>query len=106
MDLQLGTRRLLLFGCYIPPNPLQVQNKNRIEDRDQEQGDEGSHGESTNLGIAERNTERTTFKCETKQLKDRCTHGDHHGPDTLDARIRKSTLQRLPFFVHLLDEIE
>src|SRR6266851_6183080 len=106
MDLQLGTSRLLLFGCYIPPNPLQVQNKNRIKDRDQEQGDEGSDGESTNLGIAERFPERTTFKCERKQRKDGCTHGDHHGTNALNPGIRESSLQGLALFVHLLDEVE
>src|SRR6267143_166594 len=106
MDLQLGTSRLLLFGCYIPPNPLQVQNKNRIEDRNQEQGDEGSDVESADLGIAERFPERATFECERKQSKYRCAHGDHHGSKTLNPGIRKSTLQRLPLFVHLLDEVE
>src|SRR5260370_17327863 len=104
MDLQLGTSRLLLFGCYIPPNPLQVQNKNRIEDRDQEQGDEGSDGESTNLGIAERFPERTTFKCERKQRKDRCTHGDHHGTNALNPGIRKSSLQGLALSFHPLNK--
>src|SRR6266481_6221674 len=106
MDLQLGTSRLLLFGCYIPPNPLQVQNKNRIEDRDQEQGDEGSDGESADLGIAEGFPERATFECEREESKDRRADGDHHGPDTLNPSIRKSALQWFPLFVHLFDEVE
>src|SRR6266478_4315361 len=106
MDLQLGTSRLLLFGCYIPGNPLQVQNKNRIEDRDQEQGDEGSDGESTDLRITERFPEWPTLECEREQSKDRRADGDHHRPDTLNPGIRKSSLQGLALFVHLLDEVE
>src|SRR6267378_4651343 len=106
MDLQLGTSRLLLFGCYIPPNPLQVQNKNRVEDRNQEQRDEGSDSESTDLRITERFPEWATLECEREQSKDRRADGDHHRPDTLNPSIRKSTLQWFPLFVHLLDEVE
>src|SRR5882672_9015932 len=102
----LATSRLPFFGCYVPRNPLQIQDKNRVKDRDQEQGDEGSDGESADLGIAERFPERATFECERKQSKYRCAHGDHHGSKTLNPGIRKSTLQRLPLFVHLLDEVE
>src|SRR6266550_4134944 len=57
-DWKLGRSRLPFFGCYVPRNPLQIQNKNRVKDRDQEQGDEGSDGESAHLGIADRFPER------------------------------------------------
>jgi hypothetical protein len=46
------------------------------------------------------------FEGEREQSKDRCAHGDHYGSNTLDPSIGKSTLQRFPFFVHFLDEIE
>jgi len=65
-DWKLGRSRLPFFGCYVPRNPLQIQNKNRVKDRNQEQGDEGSDGESADLGIAERFPERATFECERK----------------------------------------
>ena len=57
-DWKLGRSRLPFFGCYVPRNPLQIQDKNRVKDRDQEQGDEGSDGESAHLGIADRFPER------------------------------------------------
>jgi len=102
----LCLRGLLPIPCRFPFDPLQVEYKNRVEDRDQEQGDEGSDGESADLGIAQRFPERATFECEGKQSKDGCADGDHHGSNTLNAGIRKSTLQRLALFVHLLNEIE
>src|SRR6266478_8438635 len=104
MDLKLGRSRLPFFGCYVPSNPLQVQDKNRVKDRDQEQGDESSDGEPADLGIAERFPERATFERERKQSKYRCAHGDHHRSKTLNPGIRKSTLQRLSLFVHLRSE--
>src|SRR6266850_6933674 len=91
--------------CF-PSDPLKIEYKNRVEDRDQEQGDKRCHGESANLGIAERLPQRATFECERKQCKDCCGNGDHHGSNTLNARIRKSTLQRFALFVHLLNEVE
>src|SRR5258706_16364911 len=89
--LGLGRNRLPFFGCYVPRNPLQVQDKNRVKDRDQAQGDEGSDGESADLGIAERFPEPATFESERKQGKYRCAPADHHGPTTLNPGIRKST---------------
>src|SRR5260370_5730394 len=106
MDLKLGRSRLPFLGCYVPRNPLQVQDKNRVKNGDQEQSDEGSDGESADLGIAEGLPERATFEREGKQSKDRCSHGNHHGPNALNPGIRKSTLQWLPLFVHLLAEVE
>jgi hypothetical protein len=41
--LKLGRSLLPFFGRYVPRNQLQIQDKNRVKDRDQEQGDEGSH---------------------------------------------------------------
>src|SRR6266566_894674 len=102
----LRLRGLLWVPCRFPFDPLQIEYKNRVEDRDQEQGDEGSDRESANLGIAQRFPERATFECKRKQSEDSCAHGDHHGPNALNTGIGKSTLQRLALFVHLLNEIE
>src|SRR5713101_6046372 len=97
---------LLRAPGRLPFDPLEIEDKDRVEDRDQEQGDEGCDGESADLGIAERFPERAPFERERKQSKNRCAHGDHHGSNPLNPGIRKSTLQRLPLFVHLLDEVE
>src|SRR5258708_28685641 len=91
---------------YLPSYPFEIEHKNRVEDRYQEQGDEGGDGESADLGIAQRFPERATFECERKQCKDRCAHGDHHGSNTLDSCIRNSTLEWFALFVHFLDEVE
>src|SRR5260370_39309941 len=101
MDLKLGRSRLPFLGCYVPRNPLQVQDKNRVKNGDQEQSDKGSDGESADLGIAEGLPERATFKCERKQSKDRRAHRDHHGANTPNPGVRKSTLQWLPPFAPL-----
>src|SRR5713101_1398726 len=97
---------LLSVPCRFPFDPLEIEYKNRVEDRDQEQGDEGCDGESADLRIAQRFPERATFECERKQSEDGCAYGDHHGPNTLNAGIGKSTLQRFALFVHVLNEIE
>src|SRR6266404_101527 len=97
--------RLSVFSRF-PFDPLEIEYKNRVEDWDQEQRNEGSDGESADLGVAQGFPERATFKCERKQRKDSCGHSDHHGSNALNAGIGKSTLQRLPLFVHLLDEVE
>ena len=98
--------QLPFFGGHVPRNPLQIQDENRVKNRNQEQGDKCSDGESTDLGIAERFPERAAFERERKQSKNRCAHGDHHRSNTLDPGVRKSTLQWLALFVHLLDEVE
>src|SRR6266404_2936190 len=103
---RLGIRGLLSALCRFPFDPLQIEYENRVEDRDQHQGDESSDRETADLGIAQRFPERAAFECERKQRKDRCAHGDHHWSNTLNAGIRKSALQRFALFVHLLDEIE
>src|SRR6266478_1280204 len=106
MNLNLAETRLLFSGRHVPRNPLQVQNKNRVKDRDQEQRDEGSDGESANLGIAERLPERPPFERERKQSKDGRPDGDHYRTNALNAGIGKSTFEWFALFVHLLDEIE
>ena len=62
-----------------PFDPLEIEDKNRVKNRDQEQGDERGDGESADLGVAQRFPERATFECERKQSQDRRAHGDHHG---------------------------
>src|SRR5206468_10710253 len=64
----LGGSRLPFFGCYVPRNPLQVQDKDRVEDWHQEQGDKGGDGEAANLGIAERLPERATLDRKSTRL--------------------------------------
>src|ERR1700730_12404854 len=83
--------------CRFPLDPLEVENKDCVEDGDQKQGNEGSDSESADLGIAERLPERAAFECQWKQSKDRCAHSDHHGANTLNSRVEKGALQRLPF---------
>src|SRR5580692_7335758 len=97
---------LLWILFRFPFDPLEIEYKNRVEDRDQEQGDEGSDGQSADLGIAQWLPQRAAFECERKQSKDRCAHGDQYWANTLNSSIRKSTLQRLTLFVHFLDEVE
>src|SRR3954447_24071914 len=84
---------LLSFVSRFPFDPLQIEYKNRVEDRDQEQRNEGSYRESADLGIAQRFPERATFECERKQSQDRRAHSDHHGSNTLNAGVRKCALQ-------------
>src|SRR5258708_3100675 len=96
---------MLAFSRF-PLDPLEVEDKNGVEDRNQQKGREGSEREPADLGIAERLPERAAFECEWKQSKDRCAYRDHHRANALDPGIRKSALQRLALLVHLLDEIE
>src|SRR6266568_6330232 len=83
---------LLPMPGRLPFDPYEIKHKDRIEDWDQEQSDEGSDGKSADLGIAQRFPERATFKCEREQRKDSCGHGDHHGSNTLNPGIGKSSL--------------
>ncbi len=92
--------------CRFPFDPFQIEYENRVEDWDQEQGNEGCHSESADLGIAQGFPERAPFEGERKQSQDGCGHGDHHGSNALNAAIRKSAFQRLALFVHLLNEVE
>ena len=101
-----GIGQLPFFGGHVPRNPFKIQNENRVKHRHQEQRNKGSDGEATDLRIAERFPQRAAFQRERKQSKNRCAHGDHHRSNTLDPRVRKSTLQWLALFVHLLDEVE
>jgi hypothetical protein len=87
---------LLLWFCLrgflwvlsrFPFDPLEVEHKDRVKNRNQEQGDEGGNSEPADLGIAERFPEGATFESKRKQGKDRCANGDHHG------RIRQSRHQ-------------
>src|SRR3989441_4034904 len=86
--------RLLPVPCRFPFDPLEIQYKDGVEDWDQQQGDESSDGQSTDLGVAQGFPERATFKCERKQSKDGCSHGDHYGSNTLNSGIWKSALGR------------
>jgi hypothetical protein len=47
-------RGFLAVFCRFPFDPLKIQDKNCIKDRDQQQGDEGSNGESADRRIAKR----------------------------------------------------
>ena len=49
--------------CSFPFDPFEIEYKDRVEDRNQEQGNEGSDGETADLGVAERFPERSTFQC-------------------------------------------
>src|SRR5258708_2378290 len=71
-------RGFLPILCHLPLDPLEVKDKNRVEARHQQQGDEGSDSQSADLGIAERLPERAAFEGEWKQSKDRCAYCDHH----------------------------
>jgi hypothetical protein len=62
---------LLLVLRRLPFDPFEVEYKNCVEDRDQEQGDERGDGESADLGIAKRFPERAAFECERKQGQNR-----------------------------------
>src|SRR5260370_36590707 len=96
---------IFLNECGFPTDPLQIEYKNRVEDRDQQQGDEGRDGESAHLGVAEGFPERAAFESERKQSKDRGGHSDHHRSNTLNPGIRKSALQGPSLFVNSLDEV-
>src|SRR6266481_9968005 len=100
----LGFSSLMSIPCSFPFDPFEIEYKDRVKDRNQEQRDEGSDGETADLGVAERFPEGATFECERKQSKDRCANGDHHWANTFNPGIRQSTLQRLSLFVHLFDK--
>ena len=102
----LGFSSLMSILCRFPFDPFEIEYKDRVEDRNQEQGDEGSDGETADLGVAERFPEWATFECEWEQGKNRCAHGDHYGANTFNPGIRKSKLKRLSLLVHLLDKVE
>src|SRR5258708_38720050 len=55
--------------CGLPFDPLQIEHKNRVEDRDQQQSDEGSDCKSADLRIAKRFPEWATLDCKRKQSK-------------------------------------
>src|SRR5260370_3735258 len=98
------SRSLRLHGifrnvCGFPSDPLQIEYKNRVEDRDQQQGDEGRDGESAHLGVAEGFPERAAFESERKQSKDRGGHSDHHRSNTLNPGNRKNALHKLSLFI-------
>src|SRR5258708_23948787 len=91
--------RNFCFLLRIPLNPLQIEYKDCVEDRDEKQRNEGRDGESADLGITERFPERATFEREREQSQDRCASRDHHGTNSLNSAIVKSTLQRRSLFV-------
>src|SRR5260370_18743882 len=102
----LCLRALLSVPCRFPFDPFQIEYKNRVEDRDQDQRDDGNDGKSAHLRIAQTFPERATFECKRKQRKNGRAYGDHHGSNTLNAGIRKSAFQRLALVGHLLNEVE
>src|SRR5258708_32664990 len=102
----LGFSSLMSIPCSFPFDPFEIEYKDRVKDRNQEQGYEGSDGASADVGVAKRFPEGATFECEWEQSQDRCANGDHHGANAFDPGIRKSELQRLPFFVHLFNKVE
>src|SRR5438552_19204 len=89
-----------------PSNDLQVEHEYAVKDRHQEQSDKGSDAKSTDLRVTKRLPERTTFESKREKSQDRCSHCDHHGPDSLDAGIGQRLNQWLALCVHFLDEVE
>src|ERR1700732_1728472 len=89
-----------------PSNDLQVEHEYAVKDRHQEQSDKGSDAKSTDLRVTKRLPQRTAFESKREKSQDRCSHCDHHGPDSLDASIRKRLREGLAFCVHFLDEVE
>src|SRR5260370_33703288 len=94
------SRSLRLHGifrnvCGFPSDPLQIEYKNRVEDRDQQQGDEGRDGESAHLGVAEGLPERAAFESERKQSKNRDGHSDNTRANTRNPGVRNSARQRV-----------
>ena len=89
-----------------PSNDLQVEHEDAVKDRHQEQSDKGSDAKSTDLRVTKRLPQRTAFESKREKSQDRCSHCDHHGPDSLDAGIRKRLREGLAFCVHFLDEVE
>jgi hypothetical protein len=85
---------------------FQIQDKNGIEDRDQQQGDERGNPETANLRVAQRLPQRPPMYGEREQGQDGGADGDHNRPQTNDSRVQQRLLERFPFFVHFLDEIE
>src|SRR5260370_9736301 len=53
---------LLCSLLRVPFNPLEIEHKDRVENGDEEQGDEGGDGQSADLRVTERLPERTTFE--------------------------------------------
>src|SRR5271166_1252560 len=95
-------RRLFRF----PADDFQIKNEDAVKDGHQEQRDERCHGKAAYLCITKRLPKGPSFKRQWEQGQDGREHSDHYGADTLDACVRKGLLQRLPFLMHFLDEIE
>jgi hypothetical protein len=89
-----------------PVYDLQIQDKNGIEDRDQQQGDDRRDAKTGNLRAAQRLPQRSPMYGEREQGQDGGADGDHNRPQTNDSRVEQRLFERLPDFVHFLDEIE
>ena len=90
----------------IPVNDLHVEHENAVKNRHQEQSDKGSDAKSTDLRVAKRLPQRTTFESKREKSQDRCSHGDHYRANSLDAHIGQRLDQGLALCVHFLDEVE
>src|SRR5215469_5155279 len=91
------------------PFPLhnsQVKDKDGVQDRHQQQGDECRHGEAPDLRIAQRLPQWSAVQREREKSQNSRVHGDHYRPQTHDACVHQRTFQRLALLVHLLDEIK
>src|SRR5579862_834896 len=70
-----------------PSNDLQVEHKNAVKNRHQEQSDKGSDAKSTDLRVTKRLPQWTAFESKRKKSQDSCAYGDHYRSNSLDARI-------------------
>lgn len=52
----------IMVGCLLPLHNLQIQHKNRIQHRHEQQCDERGHGETADLRVAERLPQRSAVR--------------------------------------------
>ena len=100
-----------MFCCrtctfWFPFEDLQIENEDRVEHRDQEQCDEGGHGQPADLRVTQRLPERASMQRQGEQGEDGGPDRDHHRAQAHDAGINHRFFKRLALGMLLLDEIE
>src|SRR6516165_3733446 len=89
-----------------PGHNLQIEHKDRIKHRYEQERDERRHSQSSNLRIAKRLPQRPAVNRERVERQDRRAHRDHHRSQPDDTGVEQCLLERLTLLMHLLDEIE
>src|ERR1041385_1876921 len=80
----------MLFRWRISPlNPLQIENKDSVQHRDEQQGEHRRHTTPTDLRITKRLPQRSAVRRKWKECDYRCTHRDQYWTQADNAGIEQ-----------------